>query len=147
MSAREETALALFAGGYNCAQAVLGAFCEESGLDLSTALKLASGFGGGMRCGEVCGAVTGAVMVIGLQCGFYKEKDFEQKNFCNQKALAFMEAFARENGSVLCRKLLGAENFSTSMFSDPASRELFQTICPEMVASAVRLLENMEFER
>jgi C_GCAxxG_C_C family probable redox protein len=67
MSVREARALKLFSDGnkYNCAQAVLGAFCEESGLDINIAFKLANGFGGGIRCGETCGAVSGAVMAIG----------------------------------------------------------------------------------
>jgi hypothetical protein len=36
------------------------------GLPRETSLKIASGLGGGVRCGEVCGAATGAVLVIGL---------------------------------------------------------------------------------
>ena len=37
-----------FAEGYNCAQAVLSAYATRLGLDGNTALKIASGFGGGM---------------------------------------------------------------------------------------------------
>ena len=37
---RDKKAKELFTKGYNCAQAVLGSFCEEAGLDLNTALKL-----------------------------------------------------------------------------------------------------------
>ena len=59
MSAREEKAKELFAKSYNCAQSVLGAFYEDEGLDNKTAFRIANGFGGGLRCGEVCGAVTG----------------------------------------------------------------------------------------
>ena len=44
-----ERAKALFLDGYNCAQAVFGAFCEELGFDFDTAMKLSSGFGGGDR--------------------------------------------------------------------------------------------------
>ena len=38
----------LFEQGYNCAQAVLLAFEDVTGLDTETAAKLSSSFGGGM---------------------------------------------------------------------------------------------------
>ncbi|MBQ3141799.1 MAG: C_GCAxxG_C_C family protein, partial [Clostridia bacterium] len=38
----------LFVEGYNCAQAVFAAFCDVTGMDFNTALKLSSSFGGGM---------------------------------------------------------------------------------------------------
>ncbi len=63
-------AKALFMEGYNCSQAVVGAWAEDIGLDSETAYKIASGFGGGIgRMREVCGAFTGAVMVLGLKFG------------------------------------------------------------------------------
>lgn len=147
MGSRDEKAAELFANGYNCAQAVLGAFCEEAGLDRGTALKLANGFGGGMRCGEICGAVSGAVMVIGLKCGFHIEKDLEQKAFCNAKTYEFIERFAKDNGSVLCRDLLGVDIRRPEDHGTPLSREAHQRICPNMIKAAVRLLERMAFER
>ena len=60
MSAHSDLARKLFKKGYNCSQSVFAAFCDETGLDTETALKIASSFGGGMgRLREVCGAVTG----------------------------------------------------------------------------------------
>lgn len=147
MSKREEKAVELFANGYNCAQAVLGAFCEEAGLDLNTALKLSNGFGGGVRCGEICGAVSGAVMAIGLKCGFYTEDDFRQKDYCNKKSYEFIEKFKEANGSVLCRDLLGVDIHYPDDHSTPTAQEGHKSICPKMVASAVRVLESMEFEK
>ena len=75
-----------FMQGYNCAQAVLLAFCDDLGFDEQTALMLASPFGGGIgRMREVCGAFTGAVMVLGLKFGntigndrAAKGKDYER---------------------------------------------------------------------
>ena len=56
-----------FENGYNCAQAVLLAFSDLTGLEEKAALSLASSFGGGMgRLREVCGAVSGMFMVAGL---------------------------------------------------------------------------------
>ena len=44
----EEKAHELFKQGYNCAQSVFAAFCDVTGIDFETAIKLASGFGAGM---------------------------------------------------------------------------------------------------
>lgn len=62
-----ELAEELFLKGYNCAQAVAGAFAEDIGMDFDTAVKTVSSFGGGMgRLREVCGAVSGMFFVAAL---------------------------------------------------------------------------------
>jgi C_GCAxxG_C_C family probable redox protein len=147
MNIREEKATALFADGYNCAQAVLGAYCEDNGLDINTALKLASGFSGGVRCGEICGAVSGAIIVIGLKCGFYIENDYKQKGYCNKKSYEFIEKFKEENGSIMCRDLLGVDIRHPDDHKTLSAKEAQGSICPKMVANAVRVLESMDFER
>ena len=43
-----DKAKALFYEGYNCAQAVFCAFTDLTGLDLETAARLSSSFGGGL---------------------------------------------------------------------------------------------------
>ena len=145
MSVREKEAVELFAKGYNCAQAVIGVFCQGSELDKNTALKLANGFGGGMRCGEVCGVVSGAVMAVGLKCGFYTEGDLAQKNYCNQKTYEFIERFTQENGSVTCRDLLGVDIRGPGGLETPEAKQAREAICPRLVASAVRIVEGMDF--
>ena len=65
-----ELAEELFLKGYNCAQAVAGAFAEDIGMDFDTAVKTVSSFGGGMgRLREVCGAVSGMFFVAGDKRG------------------------------------------------------------------------------
>ena len=145
-SATKQKALELYSNGYNCAQAVFGAFCEGNGLDANVALRLASGFGGGVRCGEICGAVSGAIMVIGLKCGFCVERDFAQKKYCNKKTYEFMEKFKAANGSRLCRDLLGVDIRRPEDHNAPKARQAHETVCPKLVASAVEILERMEFE-
>ena len=144
---REEIAVDSFSKGYNCAQSVYSAFSEDFGLDKTTALKIANGFGGGVRCGEVCGAVSGAVMAIGLKCGFYIEKDFDQKGFCNNKAFEFIERFKEVNGSMLCRDILGIDIRYPDDFTTSEAQKTFTAICPNIVRSAVRILESMDFQR
>ena len=61
---KAELAKQNFLNGCNCAQAVLLAFSDETGLDRATALRLASGLGGGMaRMREVCGTVNGICLL------------------------------------------------------------------------------------
>lgn len=55
MSVRGDKAYELFLSGYNCTQAVVGAFADVIGMDFDTAVRFSSGFGGGMgRLREVC---------------------------------------------------------------------------------------------
>ena len=63
---RFEKAFALHAEGYNCAQAVIGAYADIIGIGEQEAFSIGAGFGGGAGTGELCGAVSGAVMVLGL---------------------------------------------------------------------------------
>ncbi|NLF42508.1 MAG: C_GCAxxG_C_C family protein, partial [Bacteroidales bacterium] len=61
MKNKAEYANECFSSGFNCAQSVFSAFCEDYGLEKNQALKIACSFGGGMgHLGEVCGAVSGA---------------------------------------------------------------------------------------
>ena len=77
---RGELAAQHFASGYNCAQAVLLAFCDKTGLDETTAAKLTSGFGGGIgRLREVCGTVSGAALILGMVEGYSDPHDPEAK--------------------------------------------------------------------
>ena len=48
MSVYTERAAELFGKGFNCSQAVFAAFCDKFGMDEKTALKVASGLGGGV---------------------------------------------------------------------------------------------------
>ena len=145
MTEKEEKARGFFSNSFNCAQAVLGAFCQDGGLDEKTALMLTSGLGGGARCGELCGAVAGAIIVIGLKCGHSTVGALDQKKYCNSKAYEFEERFKEANRSIVCRDLLGVDIRSPEDHSDPIAQEGHKTICPEMVTSAVRILESMEF--
>ena len=142
MSDKVQAAEELFSKGYNCAQAVIGTYASECGLDVVTALKIAGGFGGGMRHGEVCGDVTGALMVTGMNYGFYIEGDFAQKNICNQKTIELIRAFKEEHGSILCRDLLKTDIREPEDHTNPVVQQLHKKICPVLIATAVRILEE-----
>lgn len=103
-----EKAVALFKEGYNCSQSVFGAFAEDYDLDQDLAMRIAASFGGGMgRMREVCGAVSGMFLVAGLETGATVGSDREQKaeNYAEVQALA--DRFRTQNGSIICRELLG----------------------------------------
>jgi C_GCAxxG_C_C family probable redox protein len=103
-----EKAESLFRAGYNCAQSVMGTFCTELGLDFDTAMKLAQPFGGGMgRLREVCGAVSGMLMSAGLAEGTSDPADRQGKNHMYENVQQLAARFREQNGSIVCRELLG----------------------------------------
>ena len=55
---RVKKAYALHHSGYNCAQAVLGAYVDLFDLDMDRAMTIAYGFGGGVgMTREICGTL------------------------------------------------------------------------------------------
>lgn len=109
MNPTEKSQLAkrYFEEGYNCAQSVLLAFCEETGLSIDQAAKLASTFGGGMgRMREVCGAVSAMFMVQGLMEGYTDPKAKEEKAELYARVREVAERFREKNHSIICRDLL-----------------------------------------
>lgn len=98
----------LFESGYNCAQAVFGAFSDITGIDIKSAAKLASPFGGGLgRMREVCGAVSGMYMVLGVLYGYADPECKEEKVELYKNVQKLAEEFKKIHGSVICRELLG----------------------------------------
>ena len=87
-----EKAEELFKSGYNCSQSVIGAFCDDLGLDFNTTMKLSEGFGGGMGATQgVCGAVSGMFMVLGTLYGYDDAKaddgvPHDQSRLCKRHA-------------------------------------------------------------
>ena len=109
MNVQEKGQLAksYFEQGYNCAQAVLLAFCKETGFTLERSAKLASAFGGGMgRMREVCGAVSAMLMVEGLLQGYDDPKAKEEKTELYARVRTLADRFREQNGSIICRDLL-----------------------------------------
>ena len=109
---KDHSALAreLFESGYNCSQAVFGAFSDLTGLDLETSMKLASSFGGGMgRMREVCGAVSGMFLVLGWLYGYSDPEDKAAKTEHYKRVQELAGSFKEIYGSIICRELLGAK--------------------------------------
>ena len=76
MSIYTERAVALFREGYNCAQAVTGAFAEPFGMSQEDALRFSEGMGAGMgRLRLTCGAVSAMALLAGLKLSNGKPND------------------------------------------------------------------------
>ena len=139
----EELATKLFAEKYHCSQAVLGAFADEFGMDIKTALKLGGCFGGGMCKGEVCGACVGALMVLGLIYGHCHSENKEERARAYQVADDFLNRFTEAKGTVVCRELLNYDLTKEEDMKEIMSQNLFRTVCPEMVRCAAAIVEEM----
>ncbi len=138
-----EKAISSFNEDFNCAQSVLSTFSTQFGLDLDIALKLASGFGGGMgRQGNTCGAVTGAFMVIGLKYGMGVDKNNDNKEKTYQLVKEFSSRFQKINGSLMCKELLGCDINTPEGMEYFEQKELFQN-CLQYVKNAVEILEEI----
>jgi C_GCAxxG_C_C family probable redox protein len=134
----------LFIKGYNCSQSVFAAFCDETGMDLETALKLSSSFGGGMgRLREVCGAVTGIFMVVGMVYGYSDPEDSEAKAEHYELIQTLAAKFREENGSIICRELLELPEGPDSPVPEERTEAYYaRRPCSELVEHAAEILEE-----
>lgn len=139
----EDKAKKLFEQRFHCSQAVLAAFADELGISEEQALKLGACFGSGMCKGEVCGACTGALMALGLKYGQCKTDDLVSRQKTSEVTSRFLEAFRAENGSYLCRELLGCDLASAEGIEYAKEHNLFTEFCPKMVISAVKIAEQL----
>ena len=142
---KREKAKKLFEEGYNCSQAVFGAFSEDLGIDFETAVKISSTFGGGMgRLREVCGTVTGMFMVLGMKYGYTDPKANEEKKQLYKDVQSLADEFSQENGSIICRELLNL-NIKGKDYPTPENRtqQYYQKRpCSQLCEYAADLVDN-----
>ena len=142
MPDKGQVAVDKFAEGYNCAQSVMFAFCCECGLTPDAALKLSCGFGAGIGPKqEVCGAVTGGIMVLGLLRGRGAADPRSVTEALYPTTREFMDAFASQNGSYLCRDLLSGCVLTTEEGQRRFKEQgLLEKVCKPCVRSAAEIL-------
>ena len=135
----------LFLSGCSCSQAVFAAFASDFGMDESTALRLASSFGGGMGgMRETCGAVSGMLMAAGMKWGYSNVGDLDVKTAHYARVRSLIEGFKAEHGTIVCRELLAHLG---ELKKDPSARtaEYYKVRpCVLFVETAARLLDEME---
>lgn len=140
---KERKAKEYFMQGYNCSQSVVAAWCGDIGLDLDTALRVSSCFGGGMgRLREVCGAFSGALMVLGMKYGNTAGKDAKAKGENYAMVQKYAARFKEENNfdSIICREMLGLAGTSRPTPADRTQEYYKKRPCPDLVAMASGLL-------
>ena len=91
---KKQLAMDFFHGeqGYNCAQAVLKAYQNESGMSELT-IRLAKAIGGGRAEGGTCGALYAAQILLGK----------------NEQSKLITQQFLQSTGSMLCSEIKQSE--------------------------------------
>lgn len=145
---RGDKAFEYFNSGYNCSQAIILAFADLFPDKADDLVKTMSSFGGGIgRLREVCGAFSGICAVAGLLVGFDGKNGVSKaEHYAFIRSLA--DEFKRENGSLICRELLGGTIKLSS--DDPSIRtEEYRKKrpCPEICKIAADILERNLKER
>lgn len=130
--------------GFNCAESVLMGVMEAMGVEGFQA-GVATGFGGGIgRRGDTCGAVTGAAMAIGIKANRVNPGQKDLYDTVHRAVGILQEEFARSEGSLYCRDLIGYD------LLDPADHARFRAdplvregVCGKAVASAARIAAGL----
>lgn len=121
-----EKALAIHGEGFNCAQSVLCACGEYTGIDDKTALALGGGLGGGVRCGEICGALLGAVLAIGAAKPHNDADDMQARVRVAALTKECVNLFKEKFGCLRCLELKASGH-----------------PCSELIAYAAELAEQL----
>ena len=135
----------LFRQGYNCSQAVAMAFADLIDMDEKAVARLTSGFGGGVgRMREVCGSVLGMAFVMSALYGYDSTDDMAAKTRIYSEIQLLANKFKEENGSIVCRELLG---LSISGADSPVPEKRTEGYykkrpCAELVYMSAQILDE-----
>ena len=140
---RKEKAMQSFLDGYNCSQCMMLAFEDYLTIDIDTALKIASPFGGGMgRLREVCGSVSGMFMVLGFIKGYNEPNNYEGKKELYEHVQELARRYEEANGSIICRDLLGLNVQKEDAAPEKRTPEYYKNRpCAAKIGSAAEILE------
>jgi C_GCAxxG_C_C family probable redox protein len=140
---RSDEAVRLFRQEHACSQAVLLAFAPHFGLKREDALRIAAGFGGGMRIGGACGALSGAIMVLGLALC---EDGCPSKKRRHELA-AVIESFAghfkKRVGALDCPTIIGCDIRTEQGRAQIKEENLYELRCEPAIRTATEILEKL----
>lgn len=133
-----------FTRGYNCAQSVVLAFSDLLELDEGTLSRLSCSFGGGMgRLREVCGSVSGMFIVAGLLYGYDGPETGRVKAEHYARIQELARAFEKENGSIVCRELLGLNVKHDESTPSARTEEYYRKRpCKELIGLSADILDR-----
>lgn len=126
--------------GLNCAQSVVKQFCPEEPQKLELALKISSGFGGGMKTGSVCGALSGGIMALGLTLGsqnpaFKKNVEAPVKELIRR----FIEIMEHSN----CQNIIGYNVNIPEQRELAISQGIMQRQCSLAINTAIEIVDEI----
>ena len=138
-----ERAVRYFKCGFNCSQSVLLTMYEHWNENNELVPKIASALGGGIgRCGSVCGALTGGVLAIGAKHGT-NEPSLKKRLKTSELANQLYKRFEKQNGSVLCRELIGYDLSDPKQLKKAQETNVFEEKCPVFVKRTVETLQAL----
>ena len=139
-----EIACRLFAEGRNCAQAVLAAFSDVTGLDEELSLRLSSSFGGGMgRMREVCGTCSAMFMVAGILYGYTSNDDINEKADHYRRIQYLAQEFKKRHETINCLELLKNLKVDKNPIPEQRTAEYYKVRpCIKFVRSAAEILDK-----
>ena len=146
MEDRSKESRALFMQGYNCSQAVFGAYADQLGLSQELAFRIAASFGAGVgRMREVCGACSGMFLVAGLLTGATQGKDQAGKKRNYEVVQELAARFRERHGSIICREMLagipGFVPYGGGAQPEERTAEYYKKRpCPDLIEDAARLV-------
>lgn len=143
MVKNENEVLKMFGKGFDCSQIVLSNFSDKLGITREEALKIAACFGGGMWHGETCGCVVGALIALGIKYGNCTANDKTTKDELLNLKAEFERAFCNENGSCICKEILGYDLSKVEEMEKIQEEKLLETKCPKLVLSSCNILGKM----
>ncbi len=145
---RREQAVEAFQGGCNCAQAVFSTYADLFGIDRRTAMNLTNSMGGGIsRLREVCGTVSAMALLAGLAEGDVDPGDLKAREKVYRRTRDLTTKFEEENGSLICRELLGTLGREQSARPSERTPEYYKKRpCAKFVACAAGIIEEELFD-
>ena len=133
MSKYLEKAFELHNKGYNCAQAVLCAFADKTGIDEVTLYKISEGLGAGMgNRKKTCGALTGAVALCGLVSSS-GGVDNSTKSGTYKTTAKIVDEFENDCGAFICSEIKGSDTGTPT------------ASCDDCIKAAVEAAEKILF--
>lgn len=135
-----------FKQGYNCCQSVVLAFSDITGMDEKQLICCSTGFGGGMgRMREVCGTVSAMTFLSGFISPVPTPADQAARKANYALVQQFAKEFREQNGSIICRELLGlgsAPHIDNPQPSERTPQYYQKRPCAEIVGISASIIAN-----
>ena len=123
---------------------MFSAVAEPMGVDYQTAVKVSSGFGGGMYLGSVCGAVTGGIMALGVKYGGVGREPQVKAALLGR---VFADRFIAMHKTINCPELIGVDLSKIDLTNPESYKDLNQkkifASCLGYVKDAAAIVNEM----